>query len=198
MRQYLADQDASKAAARPRRQAAVPPPPAQGPVAAPEPAVLAEGLIHGTTTLRIYRDGTFSTKGGIFGGWSQRDRLLAFDFDMDSMRRKSMTGRGAAAMMTGGLSLVAANNRGVLYVTVTGETTGVRTYTTRNPMGIVLSGTRSLKQAADSLTAPPAPSATGSVGDSSVASQLEKLAELYAAGALTAAEFAAAKARLLS
>lgn len=152
--------------------------------------------------MRIYSDGTFATRIGPFGKWSGLDRLVAFDFDMDSMRRKSMTGRGAAALMTGGLSLAASNNRGVLYVTVTGEKTGVRTFTTRNPMGVVLTGTRSLKQAADLASAPPAPVApTGAAAmapDAGVASQLQKLADLHAVGALTDAEFAAAKARLLS
>ena len=168
------------------------------PAVASGPTVLAEGLIHGTTTLRIYSDGTFSTKGGPFGGWSQPERLIAFDFDMDAMRRKSMTGRGTAALLTGGLSLAASNNRGVLYVTVTGERTGVRTYTTRNPMGVVLSGTRSLAPAADTLVAPPAPAAPAAVVDTSVAGQLERLTNLLISGALTAEEFAAVKARLLS
>lgn len=188
MREYLAQQDAETERVRAQRQAATP-------VAAARaaPTVVAEGLIHATTNLRIYGDGTFATKAGIFGGWSQADRLIAFDFDMDSMRRKSVTGRGAAAMLTGGLTLAASNNRGVLYVTVTGERTGVRTYTTRNPMGIVLTGTRSLKQAADTVTSPPAVTA----GGTSVAAELQKLAELHASGVLTAAEFTAAKARLL-
>jgi hypothetical protein len=86
--------------------------------------------------------------------------LLGFGHDADSMRRKSVTGRGGAALLTGGVSLLASNNRGVVYVTVTGEQTKVRTFTTRNPSGTVLSSIRSLEAAADSaigqVTAPTA------------------------------------------
>lgn len=67
------------------------------------------------------------------------------------MRRKSVTGRGGTAPMTGGLSLLASNNRGVVYVIVTGERTKVRTFTTRNPSGTTLSSIGSLKAAADSV-----------------------------------------------
>jgi hypothetical protein len=160
---------------------------------APDPEVLASGLVDNTTSMKIYKDGTFTTKGG-FGKESVRDRLLGFDHDADSMRRKSATGRGGAALMTGGLSLLASNNRGVIYVTVTGEQTNVRTFTTRNPSGTALSSIRSLKAAADAVLAKAGASAAGGAGD---VAQLVQLAELHAAGALSDAEFAAAKARLL-
>lgn len=157
---------------------------------------LARGLVDNSTTMKIFKDGTFTTK-GLFGPESPRDRLLGFDHDADSMRRKSVTGRGGAALLTGGLSLAASNNRGVIYVTVTGEQTKVRTFTTRNPSGTTLSGIRALKAAAEALSAqaktvPPSSTAA------SVPAQLQQLADLRAAGALTDAEFAAAKARLLS
>jgi len=159
---------------------------------APDPDLLAQGLIDSSPTMmKIYKDGTFTTT-GMFGKESARDRLLGFEYDIDSMRRKSVTGRGGAALMTSGFSLLAANNRGVVYVTVTGEQTKVRTFTTRNPSNAILSSIRSLKAVADSALAragaPPA-------GD--VPAQLKQLADLHAAGALSDAEFAAAKARLL-
>jgi hypothetical protein len=56
-------------------------------------------------------------------------------------------------MMTGGMSRLASNNRGVVYVTVTGEQTRVRTFTTRNPSGTTLTGIRRLKVAADTVLA---------------------------------------------
>lgn len=161
---------------------------------APAPDELARGLVDNTTTMKIYKDGTFTFKSG-FGKETARDRLIAFDHDADSMRRKSTSGRGAAALMTGGLSLAASNNRGVVYVTVTGEQCNVRTFTTRNPSGTTLSSIRSLKSAADSLLAQHGGVPTGAPGD--VATQLQKLADLHAAGALTVEEFAAAKSRLL-
>lgn len=174
------------------------------------PAQLASGKIDkGGTTLTLYRDGTFTTKGLIFS--SDPDRLVGFSSEIDSMRRKSMTGRGAAAFVTTGLtgaplSLFASNNRGVIYVTITGEWSGTKTYTTRNPENNLLSSIRSLQAAADHLLAS-SPSATGTASDeggattsqqnSDVASQLKMLAELHATGALSDEEFAAVKARLL-
>lgn len=86
---------------------------------------------------------------------SEPDRLVAFSFDVDSMRRKSITGRGAAALVTGGMSVVASNNRGVIYVTITGERSGTKTYTTRNPEDKILSSIRTLQAAADTLLASP-------------------------------------------
>ena len=159
--------------------------------------LLARGLVDNLTTMKIYNDGTFTTRVG-FGKESAPDRLLGFDHDADSMRRKSVTGRSGAALMTGGLSLLASNNRGVVYVTVTGQATKVRTFTTRNPSGTTLSSIRSLKAAADQLLAPgPVASAAGSAPAGDVAAQLRQLADLHVAGALSDAEFAAAKRRLL-
>lgn len=153
---------------------------------------LARGLIDNLTTMKIYDDGTFTTKSG-FGKDSAPDRLVGFDHDADSMRRKSATGRGGAALMSGGLSLLASNNRGVLYVTVTGEKTKVRTFTTRNPSGTTLSSVRSLKAAADKLLA----QSTAAAAGASEVAQLQQLADLHKSGALSSAEFAAAKKRLL-
>lgn len=161
--------------------------------------VLEQGSIDGKIRLTIYRNGTFTTK-PVFGRESEPDRLLGFDHDIDSMRRKSVTGRSAAAVLTGGASLLASNNRGVVYVTVTGEKSGVRTFTTRNPDGHVLSSIRSLKAAVDALLESSGASAspsTASAPSGSFAEQLKQLAELHAAGALSDAEFTAAKQRLL-
>ncbi|MEV7431844.1 SHOCT domain-containing protein [Nocardioides sp. NPDC092400] len=171
---------------------------------------LALGLVSNQVTMTIFKDGTFSTKPA-FGSGSTPDRLLGFDHDIDSMRRKSVTGRGGAALLTGGLSLLASNNRGVVYVTVVGERTNVRTYTTRNPTGTALSTIRSLKAAADAVIAQrhedpvkplpvtPSPAASPAVTSDAAAevAQIVKLAELYDAGVLTLEEFRAAKARLL-
>lgn len=156
--------------------------------------VLAKGLVDLYTTVRIHRNGTFTMKTGAFGlgTWTPPDRLIGFEHDADSMRRKSVSGRGAAALMTGGLSLGASNNRGVLYTTLTGENTGIKTFTVRNPDGYILTDVRTLKAAADQVLA-----RQEAAPLEDVAERLQKLADLHASGALTAAEFAAAKARLL-
>jgi hypothetical protein len=170
----------------------------------PSETKLASGRIDKSgTTLTIYADGTFSIE---LLRSSPRDRLVGFSSELDSMRRKSVTGRGAAAIVTGGMSLVASNNRGVVYVTVTGERSGVKTYTTRNPEDKLLSTVRSLQAAADQLLAsPPAvvtPSeeitAPSTQHHTDVGGQLKTLSDLHASGALSDEEFAAAKTRLLS
>lgn len=162
--------------------------------------VMARGLIDNQTTLTIYKNGSFTLK-RLFSPASTPDTLIAFDHDVDSMRRKSVTGRGTAALLTGGASLIASNNRGVVYVTVAGEDSGVQTFTTRNPGGHQLTTIRSLKAAADTVLAAREAStpaaAPAEVGSSNVASQLQQLADLRASGALTFTEFEAAKKRLL-
>jgi hypothetical protein len=169
------------------------------------PTKLASGRIDkGGTTLTLYRDGTFTTM-GLFRT-SDLDRLVAFSSDIDSMRRKSVTGRGAAALVTGGMSVLASNNRGVIYVTITGERSGTKTYTTKNPENKLLSTIRSLQTAADHVLASPSAvvtvsdegSATTIQRNNDVATQLKMLAELHATGALSEEEFATAKARILS
>jgi hypothetical protein len=150
------------------------------------------------TSLAIYPDGTFTLRGGLRDE-STPDRLMRIEHDADSMRRKSVTGRGSAALATGGLSLLANNNRGVGYLTVVGEASGVQTFTTRNPMGFILENHRKAKAAGDAVLAPhPAATTEAPVpGAFNIATQLQQLAELHGAGALSDDEFAAAKARLL-
>lgn len=171
----------------------------------PRSTQLVSGIIDkGGTTLTIYRDGTFTVKGLFFT--SEPDRLLGFSSETDSMRRKSTSGRGAAFIATGGISLLASNNRGVLYVTVTGQRSGAKTYTSKNPENRLLTIVRSLQAAADQLLASPPttaapsrqPSGTDTPKGSDIGTQLKTLADLHASGALSDSEFAAAKARLLS
>lgn len=154
----------------------------------------ASGRVDVLTTMTLFKDGTFTITSGLRKP-TDRERLIGFDHDADSMRRKSATGRGAAMVATGGLSLLASNNRGVMYVTVTGETSGVKTYTTQNPDSGLLTEVRSLKAAADVVLAQG--NETGAAPLDGVAAQLQQLADLHAAGALTDEEFATAKARLL-
>lgn len=169
------------------------------------PVKLASGKIDkGGTTVTLYRDGTFTTTGMIFT--SEPDRLVAFSSDVDSMRRKSVTGRGAAFLATGGISVLASNNRGVVYVTITGERSGAKTYTNKNPENKHLTTIRSLQAAADQLLASSPAAVTVSAEVSApttqqtgdVATQLKTLADLHTSGALSDDEFTAAKRRLLS
>ena len=163
------------------------------------------------TTFTLYRDGTFTTTGLLFT--SDTDRLVGFSAENDSMRRKSLTGRGAAAVVTTGLtgaplSLFTGNNRGVIYVTVTGEISGAKTYTSKNPSNSLLSTLKTLQAAADQVLRsraaaagasdgggePPAPAAPRT----DIAEQLKTLSELHNTGVLSSEEFTAAKARVLA
>lgn len=161
-----------------------------------EAQLAARGRVEALTSMTLFKDGTFTVTRGL-GKPTERERLVGFEHDIDSMRRKSVTGRGAAALATGGLSVLASNNRGVVYVTVTGEKTGVKTYTTQNPESGLLSEVRSLKAAADGLLAP-TPGNEPEYTDAGIAAQLQQLSDLHASGALSADEFAAAKTRLLN
>lgn len=160
---------------------------------------VARGWIKNGLTMTIFGDGTFTTK-GLWSPESPRDRLLSWDDDIDSMRRKSATGRGAAALLTGGASLLASNNRGVVYVTIAGEKSGVQTFQQRNPDGATLNGIRTLRAAAEMVLAQaqPEPASTPhSPATDAIADELAKLADLRAAGVLTYSEFEVAKRRLL-
>lgn len=161
-----------------------------------QPAMVAEGLIDGTRTMRIYDDGAFVIRTVLLRRDSAPDWLTGFSYDMDSMRRKSATGRGVAAMMTGGASLLAANNRGVVYVTVMGSASGVMSFTTRNPSGMLLTGIRELQAAADMVLSRRA-QGEQSGSSSDIAAQLKNLADLRTSGALSEEEFQAAKSRVL-
>lgn len=159
-----------------------------------QPAMVAEGLIDGTRTMRIYDDGAFVIRTVLLRRDTAPDWLTGFSYDMDSMRRKSATGRGVAAMMTGGASLLAANNRGVVYVTVMGSASGVMSFTTRNPSGMLLTGIRELQAAADMVLSR---RANEGQATTDIATQLKHLADLRAAGSLSEAEFQTAKSRIL-
>jgi hypothetical protein len=163
-----------------------------------DPDVQFRGQVELGVTVTIFRDGTFVVKRG--RSESTRDRLVSVEHGNDSMRRKSVTGRGAAAIATGGLSLGANNNRGVVYLRFVGETTGLHSWTKRNPTNNVLNAMRSLKAAADAVLATGARSTadTWPVERPDTAAQLDRLNELHQSGALTDAEYVAAKARTLS
>jgi hypothetical protein len=163
-----------------------------------DPDVLFAGQVEMGTIATVFKDGTFSVQRG--AKTTTRDRLVAVEHGADSMRRKSVTGRGAAAVFTTGASLAANNNRGVVYLRLVGADSGLHSWTKRNPTDAVLNSMRSLKAAADSVLASRSPSledspATGSID---VASQLQRLSELHQAGDLTEEEFTRAKTRLLS
>lgn len=153
--------------------------------AQPSDQTWATGTINkGGTILTLYQDGTFTTKGPIFT--SRRDRLIAFSYDSDSTRRQ-------------------------VYVKITGQRSGTKTYTSTNPDDSTLSSIRSLQAAAQTLLAAPSAVISASadvvavpddpstppVRDTDIATQLKILAELHAGGALSDDEFAAAKARIL-
>lgn len=162
------------------------------------PDLLFSGEVDGVgTELQIYENGEFAVATRL-RGQSCRERLISIDYDSDSMRRKSMTGRGLAAMTTGGLSLAASNNRGVVYLTLVGDTSGVHTFTTRNPDGFVLDNLRAAKAVGDGVIARTGASTNVPVAtEADLVTQIQALLSMHEQGVLSGEEFAAAKARLL-
>lgn len=155
--------------------------------------VLAEGFVPDSLLPRrftIFKDGTF-----FYTGMDRADRLLGFEIDQDSMRRKSATGRGAAFLVTGGVSALASNNRGVAYLTVVGESTGTKTFTVQNPPSNVLSTLRSLSAAASGLLS--GVRDEGRSSPSPAAEEIRALAALRDQGILTEVEFETKKRQIL-
>ena len=154
----------------------------------------ARGLVDDGTTLTIYRDGTFTTKSMLWGE-SERDRLLGFEHDVDSMRRKSTSGRGAAAVMTGGMSPSGLQQSRRCLRDGHGREHRDTDVHDAEPERRPPTTIRSLKAATDAVLAQASPTVQNPSTD--VAAQLKQLADLHAAGALSDVEFAAAKGRLL-
>ncbi len=95
-----------------------------------------------------------------------------------------------------GMSKMASNNRGVCYLTITGESRRVQTFRTTNPSDKVLDNLRSLEAAGRSVLKQQAPLAPTPNAPRAM-NQVKKLADLHAAGILTDEEYAAKKADLL-
>lgn len=116
-----------------------------------------------------------------------------------TVRDKSAGGRAAAAMMTGGLSMLTSNEKLNLFLTIA---------TDKRVHSLHVEGGRSDEKAGmaievagnaliEGLRAAPVPPTQIQVAQLDIADQIRKLADLHSAGILTDAEFSAKKADLL-
>ena len=78
--------------------------------------------VFGMHTVRIYDKGFVRVSGILFGSNTGFEQLISIEASSD-VSKKSGAGRGAAALMTGGLSLASSNKRGDVYLTITTDAT---------------------------------------------------------------------------
>jgi hypothetical protein len=156
--------------------------------------VASEGTTMGT--ISIYDKG-YVRVGGVFLGGGKFEKLKSFEVFNNNLTKKTGFGRGATAVLTGGLNLLSPNTRGNIIVTIV---TDDKVHT-----GELLPQVQSIKsinvlQAAanavlDSLAK--SESRTPLQGES-LSESLEKLVSLRDSGALTIEEFEKAKSKLLN
>jgi hypothetical protein len=156
--------------------------------------VASEGTTMGT--ISIYDKG-YVKVGGVFLGGGKFEKLKSFEVFNNNLTKKTGFGRGATAVLTGGLNLLSPNTRGNIIVTIV---TDVQVHT-----GELLPQVQSIRsinvlQAAanavlDSLARAASPAY--SQGES-LSESLEKLVRLRDSGALSTDEFEKAKSKLLN
>jgi hypothetical protein len=75
-----------------------------------------ESQAFGGKIIRVHEKG-YVRLGGVFGAAGAYERLLSIEASAD-VGKKSGVGRGAAAVMTGGINLLGSNKRGDVYLTI--------------------------------------------------------------------------------
>lgn len=163
--------------------------------------VLAQGAV-GHNIVTIYENGYVKVG-------AKTERLLAISGNAE-VSKKSGVGRSVATAATlltpfPGFNLLSSSNRGDVYLAIT---TDRKTYmlkglpdtgTIKALHGLVAAGTAVLEMRKSQSQIPGQPQQIVNVAPASLdfSEQLKNLSELHSAGALTAEEFAAAKAKLL-
>lgn len=155
--------------------------------------MVTSGMI-GMTNVQIYERGY--VKIGLLG---TPERLVAISAS-DMTSQKTGVGRAAAGVVTLGLSMYSTSKRGSLYLTIVTESR-TKTITTQTPTKSDITALHRLATAGQAVLDAQQRDAKGAEtlapgGD--LATQVSRLAELRAAGALSEDEFAAAKKKLLS
>jgi len=155
--------------------------------------VIASGTVR-STNITIYSKG-FVSHGMVFTSPTPV-KLLGISSNLNT-KKKNIVGRGAGMMITGGLSLLNSNNKGMVYITLV-TSQGSKTFKSQSPTNTDISSIMKLEAAGRAvLESHISNNLTASQPESSLADELAKLAELKKSGALTAAEYTAAKKKLL-
>jgi hypothetical protein len=145
--------------------------------------------------VRIYEKG-YVTVGGMFMGRGNFEKLKSFEVFDNNMTKKTGFGRGATAMLTGGLNLLAPNTRGNLIVTIV---TDVKVHTASLLLHVhVIKSVNILQAAAHSVLDTNSKNKPAPAGQSDdLSASLERLVKLRNSGALSEEEFEKAKGKLL-
>jgi hypothetical protein len=145
--------------------------------------------------VRIYEKG-YVTVGGVFMGRGNFEKLKSFEVFDNNMTKKTGFGRGATAMLTGGLNLLAPNTRGNLIVTIV---TDVKVHTATLLLHVhVIKSVNILQAAANAVLESNSKDKSARVGQSEdLSASLERLVKLRDSGALSKKEFEQAKGKLL-
>lgn len=142
---------------------------------------------------------TVYSKGYIGVGTRPPERLLDIQGETD-VNKKTGIGRGSAALLTGGISLLSPSQRGNLYLTITTEST-VHTLVDTKPTTMAIQAMHRIVATGKSVMSQQRPyssaNTTNTTTGDDVASQLAKLSDLREKGALSDAEFEQAKRKLL-
>jgi hypothetical protein len=155
--------------------------------------VAAEMLTMGT--IRIYEKG-YVRVGGLFMNGGDFEKLKSFEVFNNNLTKKTGLGRGAAALVTGGLNLLSPNTRGNIIVTIVTDS-NVHTGELL-PQVQMIRSVNILQAAAQSVlesNSKESPAAV-SQGDD-LSTSLERLVKLRDSGALSQEEFDQAKNKLL-
>ena len=146
-------------------------------------------------TVRIYEKG-FVSVGGLFMGRGNFEKLKSFEVFDNNMTKKTGFGRGATAILTGGLNLISPNTRGNLIVTIV---TDANVHTGKLlPQVHVIKSVNILQAAAHAVLEANSKEKPAPVGQSDdLSASLEKLVKLRDSGALSQQEFEQAKGKLL-
>jgi hypothetical protein len=156
--------------------------------------------VFGGKRVWIYENGMVA-----FGFFSPSvlEKLLAIDGNSD-VSRKSALGRGMVALLTFGTNLLLTpNKRGGAYLTIVTDSQtrhlsmSPPTEHSLRALSILETAGKSVISARDARTSNAVIGNAGETESTDIAESLRAISELAAGGKLTAAEFAAAKAKIL-
>lgn len=148
-----------------------------------------------TSVITIYSKGYVSVSGGMGLFKGTPEKLQGIDFVAD-ITKKSGLGRGAAAVLTGGLNLLSSNKRGDAYLTIVTDRT-THSLRVEAPYATDMKNGHAIAPAGQALLNASGIATVTVTNDSDIAGQLEKLSNLHKKGILSDDEFAAAKSKLL-
>lgn len=148
-----------------------------------------------TSVITIYSKGYVSVSGGMGLFKGTPEKLQGIDFVAD-ITKKSGLGRGAAAVLTGGLNLLSSNKRGDAYLTIVTDRT-THSLRVEAPYATDMKNGHAIASAGQALLNASGIATVTVTNDSDIAGQLEKLSNLHKKGILSDDEFAAAKSKLL-